>query len=112
LVRGLDYYTRTVFEVTAPGQGSQDAIGAGGRYDGLVKLLGGPDMPAIGFALGLDRVARALQAQGFTPPAVPKDIRRPSRHRHKRRGIHPRPEVEDFCGKGANAPPRGDWGFH
>jgi histidyl-tRNA synthetase len=72
LVRGLDYYTRTVFEVTAPGQGSQDSIGAGGRYDGLVKLLGGPDMPAIGFALGMDRVARALQAQGFTPPAVPK----------------------------------------
>ncbi len=67
LVRGLDYYTRTVFEVTAPGQGSQDAIGAGGRYDGLVKLLGGPDTPAVGFALGVDRVARALQAQGFSP---------------------------------------------
>ena len=72
LVRGLDYYTRTVFEVTAPGQGSQDAIGAGGRYDGLVKLLGGPDTPAIGFALGVDRVARALQVQGFTTPAVKK----------------------------------------
>lgn len=68
LVRGLDYYTRTVFEVTAPGQGSQDAIGAGGRYDGLVKLLGGPETPAIGFALGIDRVARALQAQGFAAP--------------------------------------------
>lgn len=65
LVRGLDYYTRTVFEVTAPGQGAQDAIGAGGRYDGLVKLLGGPDTPAVGFALGVDRVARALQVQGF-----------------------------------------------
>ncbi|MBK8871669.1 MAG: histidine--tRNA ligase [Elusimicrobia bacterium] len=72
LVRGLDYYTRTVFEVTAPSQGSQDSIGAGGRYDGLVKLLGGPETPAVGFALGIDRVARALQAQGFTPPAVPK----------------------------------------
>lgn len=70
LVRGLDYYTRTVFEVTAPGQGSQDAIGAGGRYDGLVKLLGGPETPAVGFALGVDRVARALQAQEvlFSPP--------------------------------------------
>lgn len=65
LVRGLDYYTRTVFEVTAPGQGAQDAIGAGGRYDGLVKLLGGPDTPAVGFALGLDRVARLLESQGF-----------------------------------------------
>lgn len=73
LVRGLDYYTRTVFEVTAPGQGSQDAIGAGGRYDGLVKLLGGPDTPAVGFALGVDRVARALQAQGFSAPP-PKKI--------------------------------------
>ncbi len=72
LVRGLDYYTRTVFEVTAPGQGSQDAIGAGGRYDGLVKLLGGPDTPAVGFALGVDRVARALQAQGFSPLAPVK----------------------------------------
>lgn len=72
LVRGLDYYTRTVFEVTAPGQGAQDAIGAGGRYDGLVKLLGGPDTPAVGFALGIDRVARALQAQGWTAPPVRK----------------------------------------
>lgn len=72
LVRGLDYYTRTVFEVTAPGQGSQDAIGAGGRYDGLVKLLGGPDTPAVGFALGIDRVVRALQAQGWTAPPVQK----------------------------------------
>ncbi|MBL8023681.1 MAG: histidine--tRNA ligase [Elusimicrobia bacterium] len=72
LVRGLDYYTRTVFEVTAPGQGSQDAIGAGGRYDGLVKLLGGPDTPAMGFALGVDRVARALEAQGVVFPVSPK----------------------------------------
>lgn len=62
LVRGLDYYTRTVFEVTAPGQGAQDAVGAGGRYDGLVRSLGGPDVPAVGFALGMDRVARALAA--------------------------------------------------
>lgn len=72
LVRGLDYYSRTVFEVTAPGQGSQDAIGAGGRYDGLVKLLGGPDTPAVGFALGVDRVARALEAQGCLAPLPSK----------------------------------------
>jgi len=72
LVRGLDYYSRTVFEVTAPGLGAQDALGAGGRYDGLVKLLGGPDTPAVGFALGLDRVVRALEARGAGGPVVPK----------------------------------------
>lgn len=60
LVRGLDYYTNTVFEITAPGLGSQDAIGAGGRYNNLVKLLGGPDTPAIGFALGLERILLSL----------------------------------------------------
>ncbi len=59
LVRGLDYYSRTVFEVTAGGLGAQDAVAAGGRYDSLVKTLGGPDVPAVGFALGMDRVARA-----------------------------------------------------
>ncbi len=59
LVRGLDYYSRTVFEVTAGGLGAQDAVAAGGRYDSLVKTLGGPDVPAVGFAVGMDRVARA-----------------------------------------------------
>src|SRR5262249_20352928 len=70
LVRGLDYYTRTVFEVTAPGLGSQDALGAGGRYDGLVKQLGGPDIPAIGFALGMDRVARARHGAALNQEVV------------------------------------------
>jgi histidyl-tRNA synthetase len=56
LVRGLDYYTRTVFEITHPELGSQDAIGAGGRYNNLVQELGGPDTGAIGFAFGLERV--------------------------------------------------------
>lgn len=56
LVRGLDYYTRTVFEITHPDLGSQDALGAGGRYDRLVKELGGPDIGAIGFALGMERL--------------------------------------------------------
>ncbi|HOW27730.1 MAG TPA: histidine--tRNA ligase [Elusimicrobiota bacterium] len=60
LVRGLDYYNRTVFEVTSSALGAQDALAAGGRYDSLVKMLGGPDIPAIGFALGMDRVAKAL----------------------------------------------------
>lgn len=57
LVRGLDYYTRTAFEVVAPGLGAQNAVGGGGRYDGLVAALGGPDVPGFGFALGLDRLA-------------------------------------------------------
>ena len=57
LVRGLDYYTRTTFEITSPHLGAQATIGAGGRYDGLVQVLQGPHTPAIGFAVGLERVA-------------------------------------------------------
>jgi histidyl-tRNA synthetase len=56
LVRGLDYYTRTVFEITHEDLGSQDALGAGGRYDNLVKGLAGPDISAIGFAFGMERL--------------------------------------------------------
>lgn len=56
LVRGLDYYVRTAFEVTAGGLGAQDAVLGGGRYDGLVRDLGGPDVPGFGFALGLERL--------------------------------------------------------
>lgn len=59
LVRGLDYYTQTVFEITHPELGSQDAIGAGGRYNNLVKELDGPDTGAIGFALGVERLLLA-----------------------------------------------------
>jgi histidyl-tRNA synthetase len=64
LVRGLDYYMRTTFEITAPGLGSQNAICGGGRYDGLVELLGGPPTKGIGFALGTDRLILALQEAG------------------------------------------------
>jgi len=65
LVRGLDYYTRTAFEYYLPGrQGQQQALGGGGRYDGLVELLGGHPTPGIGFGLGLDRIVLALQAKG------------------------------------------------
>jgi histidyl-tRNA synthetase len=74
LVRGLDYYTRTTFEFYPTGRdGQQDALGGGGRYDGLVELLGGKPTPGIGFGLGLDRVANALSAMGVTgePPHVP-----------------------------------------
>lgn len=59
LVRGLDYYTRTVFEVVSADLGAQDAILGGGRYDNLVQKLGGPDLPAIGFAIGEDRLLQA-----------------------------------------------------
>ena len=61
LVRGLDYYQKTVFELTHSGLGSQDAIGAGGRYNNLVKDLGGRDTPAVGYAIGLERVLFALK---------------------------------------------------
>lgn len=64
LVRGLDYYTKTCFEIVHPQLGAQNAIGAGGRYDDLVKDLGGPQRPAVGFALGVERLIAALRPQG------------------------------------------------
>jgi len=70
LVRGLDYYTRTAFEIYPRGvAGQQSALGGGGRYDGLVELLGGKPTPGIGFGLGLDRILLALDAQGSPPVA-------------------------------------------
>jgi histidyl-tRNA synthetase len=70
LVRGLDYYTRTAFEFwPRAGGGQQSALGGGGRYDGLVELLGGRPTPGIGFGLGLDRVLLALEAEGVAPAA-------------------------------------------
>ena len=60
LVRGLDYYQRTVFEVTSNALGSQNSIGGGGRYDGLVKRLGGPDLSAVGWGIGMERVIQTL----------------------------------------------------
>jgi histidyl-tRNA synthetase len=67
LVRGLDYYMRTTFEITAPGLGSQNAVCGGGRYDGLVELLGGPPgTKGIGFAIGTDRLMLSLQEAGMT----------------------------------------------
>jgi histidyl-tRNA synthetase len=68
LVRGLDYYTRTTFEVTAAGLGSQNAVCGGGRYDGLVELLGGPaGIKGIGFAIGTDRAILSIQESGNLP---------------------------------------------
>jgi histidyl-tRNA synthetase len=74
LVRGLDYYTRTTFEITAPGLGSQNAVCGGGRYDGLVELLGGPPTKGIGFAIGTDRVMLALEHLGKLPATAGCDV--------------------------------------
>lgn len=71
LVRGLDYYTRTAFELVVAGrEGQQQALGGGGRYDGLAELLGGRPTPGIGFGVGLDRTIIALQEQGVAAPAA------------------------------------------
>ena len=69
IVRGLDYYTRTVFEFVAEGIGAQSTVCGGGRYDGLVSSLGGPELPGIGFGMGITRVILAMQAEGILPPA-------------------------------------------
>ena len=66
IVRGLDYYTRTVFEFIADGIGAQSTVCGGGRYDGLVKELGGPALPACGFAMGITRLILAMEASGVT----------------------------------------------
>ncbi|MCX7817236.1 MAG: histidine--tRNA ligase [Syntrophales bacterium] len=60
MVRGLDYYTRTAFEITTTALGAQNAVAGGGRYDGLVKSLGGPDIPGIGFAVGMERLLEII----------------------------------------------------
>jgi histidyl-tRNA synthetase len=73
LVRGLDYYSRTVFEWVTDRLGAQSAICSGGRYDGLVAQLGGRDTPAVGWALGLERIVELLQAEGVASPEAPPD---------------------------------------
>ncbi len=74
LVRGLDYYTQTVFEVTTEVLGAQNAIGAGGRYDGLIEMIGGPNLPAVGFATGMERILQTMlkQKAPFPSAAHPK----------------------------------------
>ncbi|HJT21594.1 MAG TPA: histidine--tRNA ligase [Nitrospira sp.] len=67
LVRGLDYYCLTAFEITSSHLGAQNAVGAGGRYDGLVEALGGPPTPAVGFAAGLERISLMLPEQRLPP---------------------------------------------
>ncbi|MDX8431068.1 MAG: histidine--tRNA ligase [Candidatus Algichlamydia australiensis] len=71
LVRGLDYYTQTVFEVTSNVLGAQNSIGAGGRYDGLMHELGGKDLPGMGFATGIERILHTMDGQGLSFPKPP-----------------------------------------
>jgi histidyl-tRNA synthetase len=71
IVRGLDYYTKTVFEIKAAGLGSQDTICGGGRYDGLIEELGGRPTPGIGFGSGIERIALAMQQIGLPAPEEP-----------------------------------------
>jgi histidyl-tRNA synthetase len=84
IVRGLDYYMRTTFEVITDRLGAQNAVGGGGRYNGLVKELGGPDLPGIGFAIGMERLILLLQQEAEIQRRSPKifvaalgDIARP-----------------------------------
>lgn len=70
LVRGLDYYNSTVFEVLSGDLGAQNSIGGGGRYDGLMKEMGGPDLPTVGFATGIERVLQAMLKQQVSIPGL------------------------------------------
>ncbi len=74
IVRGLDYYRRTAFEIHAEGIGAQSALGGGGRYDGLVAQLGGPDVPGIGWAFGIERVLDALAQAEVALPAAERPL--------------------------------------
>ena len=119
LVRGLDYYTRTVFEIQVAGLGAQNAVGGGGRYDQLVKEFGGPDTPAIGFSIGMERLllATVSSAAGtaFAPDAcvvaLEADAAIDAQELARRlRGQHEAPEdreplrvVVDVAGRSANA---------
>lgn len=74
LVRGLDYYTRTAWEIQTTALGAQSAVAGGGRYDGLVKELGGPQTPGIGFAIGFDRLVEVMEQIDKTPQVPPLDL--------------------------------------
>ena len=74
MVRGLDYYCRTTFEFVTADLGSQSAVGGGGRYDGLVEQLGGPDVPGIGFGMGMERLILLLQQRQAAAPSTGVDL--------------------------------------
>jgi histidyl-tRNA synthetase len=102
IVRGLDYYRRTAFEIHAEGIGAQSALGGGGRYDGLVAQLGGPDVPGIGWAFGVERVLDALAQADAAPPEaerptlylVPMDDEAVGEVAHLARRLRARQRVE------------------
>ena len=72
LVRGLDYYSRTLYEFVHDQLGAQSAVGGGGRYDGLAELIGGPRLPGVGWALGVERTLLAMEAEDLPVPSVPR----------------------------------------
>lgn len=74
IVRGLDYYRRTAFEVHHAGIGAQSALGGGGRYDGLVANMGGPDVPGVGWAFGIERVLDAIEGEGIVVPEMERAL--------------------------------------
>lgn len=74
LVRGLDYYNHTVFEITSDILGAQNTIGAGGRYDGLLPAVGGPDLPCIGFSTGIERILQTMEGQNIPFPKKPSPL--------------------------------------
>lgn len=74
IVRGLDYYNKTVFEVVAEDLGAQNTLGGGGRYDGLISSFEGPDLPGIGFGTGLERVMQIMMTQGIALPKAPRPL--------------------------------------
>ena len=84
LVRGLDYYTRTIFSFVCDALGAQSEIGGGGRYDGLIEQLGGPATPAVGWAAGIERILLALDEEEAAPRA--RRLRRRRRRRAARAG--------------------------
>ncbi len=96
LVRGLDYYTRTAFEFVWSGLGSQNAVGGGGRYDGLAEMLGGDPLPGIGFALGVDRILLALDETRSSRDTREQDEKRSSRGTREQEGIKGRSKVEVY----------------
>lgn len=72
IVRGLDYYTKTVFEIISTHIGSQGTVCGGGRYDGLVETVGGPSMPGVGFGMGMERLLMVIESQGVNIPEPPQ----------------------------------------
>ena len=70
-MRGLDYYNKTVFEITAGELGAQNSVCGGGRYDGLAATIGGPDVPSVGFSTGLERLLQTMMKQGAPFPPAP-----------------------------------------